>query len=328
MKHYNIPVFVPHYGCPFSCVFCNQKEITGQSSATDIEDADDIIRQHLSTISSGETEIAFFGGSFTAIPEDIMISYLELGYKYVKSGRVSGIRISTRPDFINNEVLTILKNFGVTVIELGAQSFCDDVLKKSGRGHKASDTINACDLIKNHGFKLGIQLMTGLPGDTFEKSVYSAEVAASIMPDCVRIYPTLVISDTPLCRLYNQGLYAPQSLDEAVKTVGSMLNIFKDKNIPVIRVGLASVSEMNSRGSIVAGPDHPALRELCEGQAYLNILTDYLKNNPAKNITVISPLCEHSKIIGHKKTNYKFLLKNYGIRLSVKSGDIFKISAE
>lgn len=328
MKHYNIPVFVPHYGCPFSCVFCNQKEITGQMSASELIDAEKNINNHLSTITSGDVEIAFFGGSFTAIPEEIMISYLELGYKFILEGKVSGIRISTRPDFINGKILDILKKYKVKTIELGAQSFSDDVLKKSGRGHTAEQTISACKLTKDAGFNLGIQLMTGLPGDTHEHSVNSAIKAVSLNPDCVRIYPTLVISDTMLCKMYENGKYSPQSLDEAVKTVGAMLNIFKSKNIPVIRVGLASVSEMNNRGSIVAGPDHPALRELCEGQAYLNTMLEFIKTHNTNHITVYAPNSEHSKIYGHKSVNSRFLKDNHNIKLTVKTSDDFLINNE
>ena len=195
-KHYNIPIFVPHYGCPFSCVFCNQNAITGRNSETDLKEAREIIENQLSTLAGGDIEIAFFGGSFTAIPEKIMLGYLNLGKQYIDSGRVRGIRISTRPDFISKRILDTLKAFGVTTIELGAQSFCDDVLKMSGRGHSASDTEKACKLIKDYGcFSLGIQLMTGLVGDTPEKSVFSAERAAQLAPSQVRIYPTLVIKN-------------------------------------------------------------------------------------------------------------------------------------
>lgn len=329
MKHYNIPVFVPHYGCPFSCVFCNQKEITGQASVADIESAKASIDSHIKTIDTeSDIEIAFFGGSFTAIPREIMLQYLELGYKYILSGNVKGIRISTRPDFIDEEVLSILKNYKVTTIELGAQSFDDGVLKASGRGHTSAHTKSASKLIKQAGFELGIQLMTGLCGDTEEKSVFSASEAAKLKPDCVRIYPTLVIKDTKLYDLYLNGSYKPQTLDEAVTTVGKMLNIFNEHSINVIRVGLASVSEMNSRGSVAAGPDHPALRELCESQAYFEKMEEFLKKNKCKTIAVHSPASEFSKISGHKRTNKTRLKTRFGVNLKLVLSDRFFITSE
>lgn len=328
MKHYNIPVFVPHYGCPFSCVFCNQKEITGQNSATDLDNAEKTINEHLSTINSDDVEIAFFGGSFTAIPREIMVSYLKLGHSFIKKGKVKGIRISTRPDFIDTEILLLLKKYGVTTIELGAQSFDDEVLKKSGRGHTSLDTENSSRLIKLRGFSLGLQLMTGLCGDTEEKSVMSAKKACDLYPDCVRIYPTLVIKNTKLHDMYISGKYIPQSLEDAVNTVGRMLNIFYDKNINVIRVGLASVSDMNTRGTIVAGPDHPSIRELCEGRAYLQKLTGYISDNPCRTLIVYAPQSEFSKISGHKKCNKNHLKSAYNTNLLLKKSDKFYITSE
>ncbi len=328
MKHFNIPVFVPHYGCPFSCVFCNQKEITGQSCAAELDEARETIDTHLATINSPDVEIAFFGGSFTAIPKDIMLAYLKLGYEYVKSGKVSGIRISTRPDFIDIPTLSLLKEYGVTVIELGAQSFVDDVLLKSGRGHSAEDTKKACRLIKELGFSLGIQLMTGLVGDTEEYSVYSAKTASELAPDCVRIYPTLVLKDTMLSKLYADGKYSPQTLDEAVETVGRMLTIFSEKKIPVIRVGLASVDEMNRRNAVIAGPDHPALRELCEGRAYLKKIEKFLSGRKCSHITVFAPVTEFSKIIGHKRANADYLRQNYKVTMQLVASENFDITAE
>lgn len=330
-RHYNIPIFVPHYGCPFSCVFCNQNEITGRKAETDIAEAENIIETHINTINGSDTEIAFFGGSFTAIPRDIMIAYLELGKKYIDSGRVRGIRLSTRPDFIDRDVLDILKSYKATTIELGAQSFDDEVLRKSGRGHTAEITENACRLINSYGcFKLGIQLMTGLPGDSEEKSVSSALKAAELNPSQARIYPTLVIKDTAMEKMYKNGLYSPQTIAEAVFTAGKMLDIFEKNNIKVIRVGLSSIDEMEKRGSIVAGPAHPALRELCEGEKYYLRLKKFISEShkTIKLITVYAPQTEFSKITGHKGCNREKLYNDYGIRMILKKSDKFSISAE
>ena len=330
-KHYNIPIFVPHYGCPFSCVFCNQNAITGRNSETDLKEAREIIENQLLTLAGDDIEIAFFGGSFTAIPEKIMLGYLNLGKQYIDSGRVRGIRISTRPDFISKRILDTLKAFGVTTIELGAQSFCDDVLKMSGRGHSASDTEKACKLIKDYDcFSLGIQLMTGLVGDTPEKSVFSAERAAQLAPSQVRIYPTLVIKNTALENLFRRGLYSPQTLEEAISTVGKMLDIFEKSGIAVIRVGLSSIEDMKNNGDLVAGPVHPAFRELCESRKYLSVLEDFIKGQSLKpnKLTVFAPESEFSKISGHKKCNSKALYERYKTHLVLKKSDSFSISAE
>lgn len=330
-RHYNIPVFVPHYGCPFSCVFCNQNAITGRNSETDINEAGIIIENQLSTIKDGDIEIAFFGGSFTAIPKEIMLRYLNLGKKYIDSGRVRGIRISTRPDFINGKILDVLKSYGVTTIELGAQSFDNEVLRKSGRGHAAEETISACRLINSYGcFNLGIQLMTGLPGDTEEKSVHSAEIAAELKPSQVRIYPTLVIRGTAMEKMYRNGSYSPQTTDEAITTAGKMLEIFERHNISVIRVGLSSIEDMNRNGDIIAGPVHPALRELCEGNKYLVRLEKIINSLPDKpvSLTISAPASEFSKIIGHKKCNAIAVYKKYGIKIHLKISDSFSVKPE
>ncbi len=329
MKHYNIPIFIPHYGCPFSCVFCNQKEITGSFQNTALSEAEKIIEKHLLTLPDGEKNIAFFGGSFTAIDKEIMVKYLELGYRYVRSGKVSGIRISTRPDFIDKETLDILKKYGVCTIELGAQSFDDEVLKKSGRGHSSEAIRNASRLIKSYGcFELGLQLMTGLVGDTMEKSLYSANEAVKLKPECVRIYPTLVIRDTALCTMYNKGTYRPQTLSEAVETTGKMLEIFKENNISVIRVGLASINEMKERGALVAGPDHPSLRELCEGYAYRGLIENKISGRQFKTLIVNAPKSEFSKISGHKKSNSKYFYEKYNAKLVLKEADGFSVISE
>ena len=217
MKHSNISIFVPHNGCPNACTFCNQREITGQSYQPvpqDVINAVNIARQYSDT---KNTEIAFFGGSFTAIPRDYMLSLLEAAYPFVKSGEFYGIRLSTRPDCINEEILDILKSHGVTAIELGTQSMCDDVLTANKRGHSALDSVNASLLIKKYGFSLGLQMMTGLYKSSDEKDIYTAHKIADLQPDTVRIYPTIVMRGTELAQLYQNGLYIPQTLETALR---------------------------------------------------------------------------------------------------------------
>ncbi len=228
MKHYNIPVFIPHLGCPHNCIFCNQKKITGQANPCTIEDAKKEIERHLSFLPEGEIEISFFGGSFTAIPVAEQEAFLSLAQEYVKKGQVQGIRLSTRPDSVEWDTLKRLQHYGVTTVELGVQSFCDEVLQKSGRGHTAECAVSACKRVKEGGFSLGIQLMCGLPADTLAFDLYSAEQAKSL-GDFVRIYPVLVLKDTPLERMYREGRYSPLSLEEAVERTARM----KEKLSPV-----------------------------------------------------------------------------------------------
>ena len=218
MKTYNIPIFVPHRGCPFDCVFCNQKRITGTQKEVTADDVHNIIGEYLKTLPSKNRRIeaAFFGGSFTGIPINEQSELLAAANEYLKKGDIDGIRLSTRPDYIDKEILDNLLKYGVTTIELGVQSMDDSVLKSSNRGHTRKDVINAVRLIKEYSFTLGLQMMTGLPGDTDEKSLYTADEIIKLKPDIVRIYPTLTIKDTFLEKMYLTGKYQPQSVDEAV----------------------------------------------------------------------------------------------------------------
>ncbi|MGN1202728.1 MAG: elongator complex protein 3, partial [Eubacterium sp.] len=216
MKKGNISIFVPHQGCPCQCSFCNQKTITGQTKAPDKEDVVNAVETALKK-KNFEYEIAFFGGSFTAIDRDYMTSLLDAAYPYVKSGQVKGIRISTRPDCIDDEIFELLKGYGVTAIELGAQSMDNGVLQANRRGHTAEDVVNASKLIKSYGFELGLQMMTGLYTDTEEKCIETAKKIIDLAPDTVRIYPTVVLKDTYLAELYEKELYKPLNADESAE---------------------------------------------------------------------------------------------------------------
>ncbi|MBR3300201.1 MAG: radical SAM protein, partial [Clostridia bacterium] len=266
--HSNISIFVPHIGCPNMCSFCNQRYITGKNSAPTAENVEEAV---LTAIASKNydpetTEIAFFGGSFTAINHNYMITLLNSAFKFVHKGMVAGIRISTRPDAIDRGILTILKSYGVTAIEIGAQSMNDKVLKKNNRGHTAKDVQNASKLIKEMGFSLGIQMMTGLYGDNDDQAIRTAKEIAKLKPDTVRIYPTIVLKDTDLAALYADGFYKPQTLESAVDLATNLLKIFNDENIKVIRLGLHSIEP----NSYIAGPWHPAFSELCLSNLYFD----------------------------------------------------------
>lgn len=262
-----IPIFVPHKGCPHQCSFCNQKHITGQLEEMTPQKAREIIEMYLTTIDTKKfrTEIAFYGGSFTAIDIDYQTQLLEVAYDYVKKGYIKGIRLSTRPDAINTDILDNLKEYGVTEIELGVQSMCDDVLEANERGHTVEDVINAVNLIRNYDFSLGLQQMTGLYCDTYEKDILTAEEICKLKPDFVRIYPTLVFNNTALAQYYNNGLYKPHTVEEAVELCAKIKAIYEQNDIKIIRLGLL-MSDDEAKNNFIDGPYHPRFRELVEGK--------------------------------------------------------------
>lgn len=302
-KHANISVFVPHLGCPQQCSFCNQRYIAKtekQPDACDVENAVKIAVNSKNFIPEN-TEIAFFGGSFTAIDREYMVRLLKTAYKYKLNNTVNGIRISTRPDKISTEILEILKKYGVTAIELGAQSMDDTVLKLNRRGHTAQDVEKASSLIKSFGFELGLQMMTGLLGDTDEKAIKTAKSIIALNPDTVRIYPTVVLENTHLGELYKNGEYFPQTLNSAVELTAKLLLMFYENNISVIRTGLHTIDETK----YLAGPWHPAFRELCEAKIYLNKMLGKISEK-GDYIIHIGKGCI-SKAIGQKKENIRIL---------------------
>lgn len=304
MKTYNIPIFVPHRGCPFDCVFCNQKRITGTQKEVTADDVYKIISEYLKTLPSENRriEVAFFGGSFTGIPIKEQSELLSVANEYLKKGEIDGIRLSTRPDYIDREILDNLLKYGVTTIELGVQSMDNGVLKASNRGHTREDVINAVGLIKEYSFTLGLQMMTGLPGDNDEKSLYTADEIIKLKPNIVRIYPTLTIKDTFLEKMYLAGKYKPQSVEEAVNLVKQLLLKFEKNNITVIRVGLQSTDEISENGAVVAGPVHSSFRELVESSIYYDIICDKLKCNCKRADVYVNPK-EVSKAVGNKRYN-------------------------
>ena len=313
MAHANISIFVPHMGCKNMCSFCNQRYIAGTAEIPDERAVIDAVKTALNTkgYNALTTEIAFFGGSFTAIDRDYMVRLLEAAHTFVKEGTVSGIRISTRPDAIDEEVLSILKNYGVTAIELGAQSMDDQVLKMNDRGHSSLCVERASRLIKNFGFSLGLQMMTGLYGDTDEKALITADKIIALKPDTVRIYPTIVLEQTRLEALYKSGEYKPQSLGEAVSLASRLLLKFHENKINVIRTGLHSID----LDRYVAGPWHPAFKELCDAEIYLNKVLDSLKEKG--NYIIYVPRGETSKMTGQKRKNIEFL-KQKGFNCKIK----------
>lgn len=304
--HSNIAIFVPHIGCPNRCVFCNQCHITGQTEKPTEKDVDEAVKTATNSkkYDSANTEIAFFGGSFTAIDEEYMLSLLKTAYKYVENGTVKGIRISTRPDAIDEKKLEILKKYGVTSIELGAQSMFDDVLFANKRGHTALDVVNSSKLIKEYGFSLGLQMMTGLYKSNPAKDYETAEMIADLNPETVRIYPTAVVKNTELYSKYISGEYVPETFENMVELCSKLLLLFEKRGIKVIRLGLHTVDKDTFAGGIF----HPAFREMCESYLFFQKLSADLKNKGKYEIYVNSK--ELSKAIGQKKDNIKKLKEN------------------
>ena len=298
-KHSNISIFVPHIGCPNMCSYCNQRHITGKCMPPKKSDVTRAVNTAVksSNYNPETTEIAFFGGSFTAINRKYMTDLLKTASSFVNKGMVSGIRISTRPDAIDEEILDILKYYNVTAIELGAQSMNDRVLRMNNRGHSASAIIKASKLIKKKGFELGLQIMTGLYCDSDASSLKTAEKIIDIKPDTVRIYPTIVLKDTDLCTLYMDGIYKPQTLNSAVNLSAKLYEMFTEAGIRVIRLGLHSIEE----DAYVAGPWHPAFSELCQSQIMLNRVLSDLKEKG--NYIIYVSKSAVSKMIGQGRKN-------------------------
>ncbi len=318
-RHYIIPIFVPHFGCPHDCVFCNQKRITGLSTNVKPEEVESIIKEHLSTFKEASTiEVAFFGGSFTAIDLEIQKQLLEVPFKYKEKGIIQAIRLSTRPDAIDKEILSNLKKYGVDIIELGVQSLDDKVLQVSGRGHSAKDVYDAVSLIKEYDFKLGLQMMVGLPGDSLENNLYTCKEFIKLDPYCVRIYPTLVIKDTYLEKLYLEGKYKPLSLEEAIFISSIMLMEFNINNINVIRVGLQATDNIQLGKDVVAGPFHSAFRQFVDSNIYRTLFDKYLyslnKSFEGQDLYIYTNGKNISTIAGQKSSNTEYFKLKFGFR--------------
>lgn len=325
MSHGNISVFVPHIGCPNQCSFCNQKTITGETKAPTKSDVIKAVKTALShpNYNPQNTELAFFGGSFTAIDREYMCELLSVGYEFVKSGDISGIRISTRPDAITPEILDILRSNGVTAIELGCQSLDDEVLRLNHRGHTEEQVKNASALIKQYGFSLGLQMMTGLLGDTDEKATQTAKKIILLGADTVRIYPTLLLKGTYLYSLYEKGEYQPQTLDNAVELVAELLMLFEKSAVKVIRVGLHAVETEG----FVAGPWHPAFGELAKSRVMFKKVLAKIseKNIPKGDIVISVPKGQLSAMIGQKRSNI-IALQKLGYTPKVTQSENFAIN--
>lgn len=324
-----IPIFVPHLGCPNDCIFCNQRSISGQKENMTKEKAKKIIETYLENLKEEEAqiEIAFYGGSFTAIDKQMQEELLQTAYEYIKKEKVESIRISTRPDAINKEILQTLKKYKVKTIELGVQSANDYILKKANRGHTFADVKKASRMIRWNGFKLGHQMMVGLPESNRIDEINTAKALIKLKPKMIRIYPVLVVKNTQLEKDYETGKYEPLPLVQAVETCKELVRMFANKKIEVIRVGLQNTDEIDRPGSkesqVVAGPYHPAFRQLVESAMWYDAIVGKIKklNVKVKEVEVTVNPIDANNVIGHKKENILLLKDIYDVDLILKQDE-------
>ena len=307
-----IPIFIPHEGCPNDCAFCNQRTISGKSSAPNLEQTRNVIEQHLEGGRKKADQIAFFGGSFTGINLEKQNEYLSLASEYIKKGLADSIRISTRPDYIDEDTVKRLVSFGVKNIELGAQSLDEGVLRASNRGHNSCDVERASEIILKNEAVLGLQMMTGLPTDNFEKCMHTARRFKELGAEESRIYPTVVLRGTTLAKMYENGEYLPQSVEEAVEISAKVYRFFKASGITVLRIGLPDSS--NLRENYIAGAYHPSMGELVMSRDIRNQIEESLSGKSEAEIRVNPKFL--SKVNGNKRCNIEYFLSK-GIKITV-----------
>ena len=320
MSHANVAVFVPHVGCAHRCSFCNQNTITGTQSLPNgafVRAVCEEALHRMDAAARSTAQLAFFGGSFTAIPRPLMTELLEAAQPFLGQGGFGkGIRISTRPDALGGDIPALLARYGVAAVELGAQSMDDTVLQKNGRGHTAAQVEAAAALVKAHGFELGLQIMTGLLGDTDDGAMETARRLAALSPATVRVYPTVVLRGTRLAELFERGEYAPPGVEDAVRLCARLLRLFEGAGVRVIRVGLHASQEVERE--LLAGGYHPALRELCEARLFLEEMLLALKEAgiPGGAVKIFVPRGCVSKAVGQKKANEN-ALRERGFRATI-----------
>lgn len=315
-RHVNIPIFIPHIGCPNACVFCNQRSISGHMEF-DPTTVDNEIATALSTVGEGATcEIAFFGGSFTGIDRELMLYLLGVAQRYIDEGKVQGIRMSTRPDYINERVLDDLSHFSVKTIELGLQSLDDKVLLAAGRGHDAECALAACRAVKAAGYELIGQMMIGLPSASPESEILTARLICEAGADGARVYPTVVFYDTELACMTERGEYEPLTNEKAVERTKSVLGVFADAGVPCIRVGLQASENLADEDKVMGGASHSAIGELAMGELYFERICREIERQGIRggDLTVYVSRGSVSKAVGQKKRNKERICQKYGIR--------------
>lgn len=317
MRKYNLPIFIPHRGCPHDCAFCNQKKITGVDTDITADDVRNMIKEFLSTIQRDNVsvEVAFFGGSFTGLELETQERLLSVAAEFFPI--ISGIRLSTRPDYISDEVLDLLVKYGVTTVELGVQSSNDEVLGLNNRGHSFADVKTASEMIKSRGISLGHQMMLGMYGSDPQRDIQTVKDIIALQPDCVRIYPVVTLRDTKLQKLYENGEYRPYTVDAAARLAKEAVGMFRTSKIDVIRVGLHSSEELDTGDCVIAGPYHQAFGELVESLCFRDIIELEIEKKNLRDCTFEFECNPNdvSKVIGHKKMNKDYFMEKYNIQL-------------
>ena len=329
IKDLIIPVFISHQGCPHQCVFCNQNKITGNDKPPSPAEVAEYLALHLGTVKSGAV-VAFYGGSFTGLPRELQTEYLEAVGPFIKTGQVSGIRVSTRPDYIDEGALNLIKSLGVKTVELGVQSLEADVLRLSGRGHTAEDSLRASAFVKESGLELGIQLMAGLPGDSADKFIATVARVIEAAPAFVRIYPALVVKGAPLEAQWRRGGYKPLSLEAAVAQCAIAVKMFRAAGIKVIRLGLQPSKELED--ALLAGPYHPSFGHLVESELAFERMSDAMAGTRTGKIEFLVNPRELSVYKGIKSYNiekFRCLKKEITIKPAeeVQSGGLVMVAA-
>ena len=321
-NQYTIPIFIPHKGCPHACVFCNQRRISGTIKDTTVEDVDNIIKEYLDYYlnTDKKIEIAFFGGSFTGIDLSLQEAYLKVAYKYIIDGKVDSIRLSTRPDYINDEILTLLTKYGVKTIELGVQSMNDEILDKAKRGHTRDDVINASNLIRQYGIRLGQQIMIGLPYSSIDSEVYTIKECLKLEPEQLRIYPVYVIEDSELYDMYEAGEYKALEIGEAVDRCVAVIHECQKTNVQIIRLGLQSTSEITAKNANIYGPVSDNFAEYVMAALIRERIENEIVNKDG-DIVVYVPKRYISATIGPKKINKIYFENKFNVKYIVKGED-------
>ncbi len=326
-----IPLFVPHLGCPHACVFCDQRAVSGAREPVTAADVTRTLSEAEARFPAG-AELAFYGGSFTAIPADEQEALLSAAAPFLERGFLASLRVSTRPDRVDGPALARLRRYGVRTVELGAQSMDEAVLRLAGRGHSAEDTRRAAALVKAGGFALILQMMTGLPGSDREKDLFTARELLALEPDGLRVYPTVILRDTALCALWRAGKYREHTVEEAMETCAAILELTDAAGVPVTRLGLNPTEEL-SAGGAVAGAYHPALGELARARLMLRRAERLLRDTPHGETVTLGVAPERlSQMTGQKRENLAALRQEFGLMevrvkpVQVNSGEIILLS--
>ena len=320
-RKYNIPIFIPHLGCPNSCAFCNQKKITGKETEVTPSDVRGLIEKSLATVKKdSEVEVAFFGGSFTGLEKGLQVEFLKVAGEFFPD--ISGIRLSTRADYIDEEEIKLLKEYRVTAVELGVQSTDEEVLEKNLRGHSFDTVKKAAKLLTENGFELGLQMMIGMYGSNFEKDIKTEKDIISLNPKTTRIYPCVILKDTMLEDLYKKGEYVPYTVEEAAYCAKEISLLFEANNVTILRMGLHSSEELDS-DAIVKGPYHPAFGEMVKSLIIRDRVEKEIIDAELKNcdLKVRIRKNEISQLMGQKKANCKYFLEKYNVKIVPETGE-------